>query len=149
MQRPANPNVSRGQFRQLDAELRNEKGELEADQGFSRDLRTGAGLPGKGYVVADPGGETVPAEGYRPSRLPHFVRGHREQLLKAGEKSYLGAWVDPPGVDLDVSRVYGTAGEAFKAMRQRPKGGGTETEQKSAYNIHGDSLLYKIGRAHV
>jgi hypothetical protein len=144
MQPPANANISRGQFRQFDAQLRGPKGELEADRGFSTNLRTGAGLPAQGYVVAEPGGQSVPIDKYKPSHLPHFVRNHRVELLGEGSDSYSGAWVDPPGVDLDVSRVHRTAGEAFKAMRKRPAGGGVETEQKSAYNIHGDALLYNV-----
>lgn len=139
-----NSNLHKGQFEALDAQLRDEKGALESDRGFSRDLRTGADLPGRGYVVADPGGESVPTERYKPSALPHFVRNRRASLLNEGGSSYFGAWVDPPTVDLDVSRVHGTPAEAFKAMRRRPKGGGVETEQKTAYNIHGDSLLYNV-----
>ena len=140
MDRPSNPNVSRGQFQKLDAELR--------EGGFTHTIHGPPATP-PGYVVSDPGEKRydmgksraeAPEEGYSPSRLPQFVRNARVDFSAAGP--HLGGWLEKDEESgkveavLDKSRKYPDLPSANKAMRRN--------NQEAGYNLSTGEYIYNI-----
>jgi hypothetical protein len=150
-----NPNLSGAlpghvtrQFAGIDAALRDPQGNLEPYKGMTRDLRTGQNItPSSGYMVADPGGTSVPHAQHKAGDMGSFVAARQHLLLDRGGKGNLGVFVDEDTVDTDVSRHFTDPQAAFKAMRKRGRTvsgemAGVESEQKSGYMPDKNDLIY-------
>lgn len=141
MDRPANGNLSRGQFRQLDTDLK--------AGGFTHTIH-GPPAEAPGYIVSDPGETRYdmgrsraadPATGYSPSRLPQFVRNARVDFSAAGP--HFGGWLEKDEETgkveavLDKSRKYPDLPSANKAMRRNNQEAGFNLSTRDyIYNLH-------------
>jgi hypothetical protein len=142
MERPSNPNVSRGQFRALDKQMRHTP-EEEGGGGFSHSV-TGEQSNTLGYMVSYPGETRYttsksraqdPTVGYSPSRLPQFVREHKQTLSQSGV--YFGAWLEGHEAVFDTSRRYATSQAGHKAMRRYDQVSMYgEAKRNYIYNLH-------------
>ena len=120
MDRPANRNLSRGQFWELHQRLDVDSPD---EGGFTRHMTTGD-EPSSGVAVSDLGPEEHygpnAAQPYEARHLPGFVKRNLASLSEP--EVYFGGWKpkdQPREVYLDVSRRYPTSTAAIRAMRRR------------------------------
>ncbi|HET7110170.1 MAG TPA: hypothetical protein VFI41_04820 [Gemmatimonadales bacterium] len=149
MRPPANANLSRGQFRQLDTDLR--------AGGFTHPI-AGSAPTAPGFIVSDPGEKRYamgvsraadPQRGYSPSRLPQFVRNGRVAFSQPG--TYLGGWLESDKgtgkteAVLDRSRKYPDLPSANRAMRRNDQEAAYDLTQKNyIYNAHHPKNVSRI-----
>jgi len=143
MERPSNPNLRRSQFEALDRQMRHTP-EEQGGGGFSHSVSGETSKAAPGYITSFPGESSYstsksraqdPHLGYSPSRLPQFVREHKQALSQSGV--YFGGWLEGSHVMLDVSKRYPTSQAGHRAMRRYDQISMYDESKKSyIYNLH-------------